>query len=190
MRLAGAGTREQANEFLLSYLPRFNAQFAVPAAQEETAYRALPPQLKLEDVLCFKYERVIAADNAVQFGQSRIQLLPGQARRSYARATVEVHEHFDGSLTVHYAGELLASTEAPPEAPKLRARGGRLRVPAPPSAQPQEEPSSEKPSVAAPRPASSTPRDDHYLVIPGWRARSYLARAHLPHALAPASAVG
>lgn len=161
LRLAGASTREQANEFLASYLPRFNAQFAVPAEQEGTAYRPLPPQLKLDDLLCFKYERIVAADNTVQFGQERIQLLAGKARRSYARATVEIHEHFDGSLTLHYAGELLASTEAPPEAPKLRARGGRVRVPAPPSAQPQGEPSSEKRPVAAPRPAGSKPRDDH-----------------------------
>lgn len=127
LRLAGASTREQANEFLTSYLPRFNAQFALPAAQEGTAYRALSPQLKLENLLCFKYERVVAADNTVQFGPQRIQVLASKERGSYARLTVEVHEHFDGSLTVHYAGQQLASTEAPLEAPHLRPRGGRLR---------------------------------------------------------------
>jgi hypothetical protein len=83
------------------------------------------------DLLCFKYERIVAADNTVQFGPHRIQLLPGKERRSYARATVEVHEHFDGSLTIHYAGKLLAATKAPPEAPKLRSRNGRLRLSAP-----------------------------------------------------------
>jgi|SRR5579863_1624592 len=127
LRLAGASTGEQANEFLAQYLPRFNAQFAVPAAQEGTAYRPLPAGLSLESLLCFKYERIVAADNTVQFGPQRIQVLPGQERRSYAQATVEVHEHFDGSLTIHYGGQQLAATEAPLEAPQLRARGGRLR---------------------------------------------------------------
>lgn len=145
LRLAGASTREQANEFLAQYLPRFNAQFAVPAAQEGTAYRPLPAGLSLESLLCFKYERIVAADNTVQFGPQRLQVLPGKERRSYAQATVEVHEHFDGSLTIHYAGELLAATEAPPEAPKLRPRNGRLRGPTSASVQaaaelPRDEP--------------------------------------------------
>ena len=165
LRLAGASTREQANEFLVSYLPRFNAQFAVPAAQEGTAYRALPPQLQLEDVLCFKYERVVAADNTVQFGPQRIQVLASKERGSYARVRVQVHEHFDGSLTLHYAGELLAAAEAPLEAPTLRSRGGRVRMPPPASAQ-DASPTAEAPEQAhsVPAPASQPkpkPRDDH-----------------------------
>jgi hypothetical protein len=108
------------------------------------------------DLLCFKYERIVAADNTVQFGPHRIQLLPGKERRSYARATVEVHEHFDGSLTIHYAGKLLAATKAPPEAPKLRSRNGRLRLSAPSSVQTEGEPLPDERPAAA-----SRPRNDH-----------------------------
>ncbi|MGI6540787.1 MAG: ISNCY family transposase [Bacillota bacterium] len=39
MRLAGINTIEQANEFLLRYIPRYNARFAVPAADETPAPR-------------------------------------------------------------------------------------------------------------------------------------------------------
>jgi transposase len=39
LRLAGASTLQQANQVLADYLPRFNAQFAVPAAREGSAYR-------------------------------------------------------------------------------------------------------------------------------------------------------
>jgi transposase len=39
LRLAGATTLEQANTLLQTYLPRFNAQFTVAAAQQESAYR-------------------------------------------------------------------------------------------------------------------------------------------------------
>jgi transposase len=130
LRLAGASTREQANAHVADYLPRFNAQFAVPAAQEATAYRPVPATFKPEQVYCFKYERVVAADNTVQFGQQRLQVLPGKERRSYARRTVQVHERFDGSLAIYYAGTCLVSTEAPLEAPSLRSRSGRLRLPA------------------------------------------------------------
>jgi transposase len=159
LRLAGARTCEQANAFLQEYVPRFNAQFAVPAAQAGTVYRPLPPDLRLEDLLCFKYERIVAADNTVQFGSQRIQVLAGKDRRSYARATVQVHEHFDGSLTIHYAGQQLAATEAPLEAPTLRSRGGRLRLPAAASLQ-TEPPAQERPTQAQ-RTHSGKPRDDH-----------------------------
>src|SRR5579863_8123678 len=159
LRLAGASTREQANAFLEPYLPRFNAQFGVPAAQEGTAYRPLPPGLKLDDLMCFKYERVVAADNTVQFGPQRIQVLAGPQRRSYARATVAVHEYFDGSLAIYSAGQRLASTEAPLEAPSLRARGGRLRLPAPASAQSEQQ--AEAGSLVEKQTPGSTLRDDH-----------------------------
>ena len=115
--------------------------------------------------MCFKYERVVAADHTVQFGPQRIQLLPGKERRSYARATVEVREHFDGSLSIHYAGERLASTEAPLEAPQLRARGRRLRLPASGSAQ-ADQPASAGASGGK-QTGASTPRADH-----PWRKRT------------------
>lgn len=125
LRLAGACTREQANEVLQAYLPRFNAQFAVEPAQGEPAYRPLPEALCLDMVFCFKYVRTVARDNTVTLGEHRLQLLPEKPRRSYARAQVEVHERLDGSLAVCYAGRCLLITTAPEEAPLLRARHGR-----------------------------------------------------------------
>jgi hypothetical protein len=126
LRLAEACTLAQANAVLAAYLPRFNAQFAVPPAQVGTAYRPFPAGLKVEEVLCFKYVRTVALDNTVQLGEHRLQLLPDKERRSYARAHVEVHERLDGSLAVYYAGRCLTCSPAPLEAPMLRARAGRL----------------------------------------------------------------
>jgi len=48
--------------------------------------------------------------------------MPTNARRSYPRARVEVHERLDGSLAVYYQGDCLATKPAPPEAPVLRVR--------------------------------------------------------------------
>jgi hypothetical protein len=66
----------------------------------------------------------VAADNTISFARQRLQLLPDAQRRSYARARVQVHEHFDGHLSVHYAGRCVATPEAPLEAPQVRARSG------------------------------------------------------------------
>jgi hypothetical protein len=124
LRLAEARTLEQANQVLTSYVPRFNAQFAVVAAQEGSAYRPLQETLRAEDLLCFKYLRMVAADNTISFATQRLQLLPDAQRRSYARARVQVHEHFDGHLSVHLAGRCVATTQAPLEAPVARTRSG------------------------------------------------------------------
>lgn len=123
LRLNGARTLAEANQVLWAYLPRFSERFAVPAAVEGTAYRRLPTRIAPEQHFCFKYERTVAADNTVQLGEHRLQLLPGRNRVSYAQCHVEVHERIDGSLAVYYQGEQLASQSAPPEAPVLRARG-------------------------------------------------------------------
>lgn len=127
LRLAGANTPALAQRFLERYLPRFNAQFAVPPHQPGNAWRPLPAGPRHEEVFCFKYRRTVAADNTISFAGTRLQLEPGPQRKSYARAQVEVHERLDGSLAVYHAGVCLATTPAPLEAPRLRTRSTPLR---------------------------------------------------------------
>ena len=124
LRLAGASTIDDANRVLWNFLPRFNAQFSVPPAQPGSAYRRLPTGLCLESVLCFKYQRTVAADNTIRFNGQVIQLLPGWDRRSYAHARVEVQERLDGSLVAQYQGKTITSRPAPPHPVTLRARKG------------------------------------------------------------------
>jgi hypothetical protein len=119
-----------------SFLPRFNERFRVPAAQAGSAYRPLAAAPPPETLFCFKYRRVVAADNTIQFAGQRLQLHPTAARQSWVRAVVEVHERLDGSLAVYYQQACLATTAAPLEAPALRAQAGRRAVAAPPPADP------------------------------------------------------
>ena len=124
LRLAGASTVEEADRLLRAFLPRFNTRFGVPPAQAGSAYRQLPTGLCMESILCFKYERTVAADNTIHFNSKVIQLLPGLDRTSYAHAHVEVQERLDGSLVVSYHGCTIATQEAPPNPVSLRARKG------------------------------------------------------------------
>ena len=80
MRLAGATTIEQANKVLWDFLPRFNRQFGVPAAEPGTAYRQLPPGVSLNATLCFKYLRTVANDNTVRFNGATLQILADDLR--------------------------------------------------------------------------------------------------------------
>ena len=124
LRLAGARTLADAQAVLEAFLPIFNARFAVPAVHPGSAYRPWPAGLAPEQVFCFKYLRVVGADNTVQLGAHRLQVLPSRERTSYARVQVEVHERLDGSVAVYHHGQCLATHPAPPTAPQLRARKG------------------------------------------------------------------
>lgn len=124
LRLAGTTTEEDANRVLQQFLPHFNTLFGVPPAQPGSAYRPLPPELELERVLCFKYQRTVGADNTIRFGGTVLQLLPSPERASYARAKVEVQERLDGSLAVCHERKIVATRPAPPSPATLRARGG------------------------------------------------------------------
>jgi hypothetical protein len=125
LRIEQAKTIDEATAVLRRFLPRFNARFAVPPAQPGSAYRPVPPGVRAQDVLCFKYVRMVAADNTLRFGDNVLQLLPKPERASFSRARVTVLERLDGSLVVRHNGKTVASRKAPPEPAVLRARHGR-----------------------------------------------------------------
>ena len=99
---------------LKQFLPRFNRRFQVPARCPDPAFRPLPPELCLEQVLCFKNRRLVAKDNTVKFQRHILQLLPGQKRRTYAGAVVAVLQGLDGRLSLQHEGRIIAAQERPP----------------------------------------------------------------------------
>ena len=58
--------------------------------------------------------RKVARDNTVKYNWRVLQLLPDQARTSYAGLRVEVLERPDGELIVRYEGRRVATQEPPP----------------------------------------------------------------------------
>ena len=133
LRLSGASSIGEANGVLEHFLPRFNRRFRVPPQYPESAFRALDPELCLEQILCFKHPRKVAKDNTVRFQLHTLQLLPGRERPSYAGAAVEVLEGLDGRLSVRHEGRIIAAQEAPPSPVFLRNGHQRSApVPAPP----------------------------------------------------------
>ena len=134
LRLAGASSIGEANRVLEQFLPRFNQRFPVPPQHPELAFRPLNPELRLEQVRCFKHRRRVARDNTVRFQLHTLQLLPSPERPSYAGAAVEVLEGLDGRLSVRHEGRIVAAQEAQPSPVFLR-NGHRLSatVPVPPS---------------------------------------------------------
>jgi transposase len=132
LALAGITTPAAAEAFLTTtFLPGFNAQFAVPAAVATSAYRPVPRGCDLDRVCAFHYARQVALDNTVRVEEVVLQLAPGPHRRSYARAQADVVQCLDGSWRVYVGDRLVATTLAPPDPGQLRARKRRSGVLAP-----------------------------------------------------------
>ncbi|MFA5026843.1 MAG: ISNCY family transposase [Candidatus Methylomirabilota bacterium] len=126
LALAGITTPAAGDRFLATtFLPAFNARFAVPAAVATPAYRPVPRGVDLARVCAFHYARQVARDNTVRVDGVVLQLAPGPHRRSYARAQADVVQCLDGAWRVYVGEHLIATTPAPPDPGQLRARRRR-----------------------------------------------------------------
>jgi hypothetical protein len=123
LRLAGIRTPTAGDAFLRdTFLPAFNARFAVPPALAASGYRPVPRGLDLDRVCAFHYARTVAADNTVTLDGLVLQLQPGPRGRSYAKAPAEVVQCLDGSWRVYVHDHLVVTTPAPLDPGQLRAR--------------------------------------------------------------------
>jgi hypothetical protein len=109
LRLAGASTIDDANAVLARHRIEHNERFAVNARDSRPAWRAVPSGLDVERICSLHYEAVVGNDNTVRIGSNIFDIPPGPARRSYARARVEVRQILDGSWRIYSGDDLIAS---------------------------------------------------------------------------------
>lgn len=108
--LAAAGVHDMAsaNRYLAEvYLPAFNAEFAVPAREEGSAF---VPWIggSLDDILCEQAERTVGNDNCVKFEGLALQIPADRHRCNYVKARVRVHRYVNGNLAVFHGPRKLA----------------------------------------------------------------------------------
>jgi transposase len=100
LRLAAIATIEAANRYLREqFVPDYNARFAVPAAEEGSAFIPYAGR-PLEDVLCVQESRQVGRDNCVNWSGMALQIPPQPHRHHYVKATVRVHQYPDGQLAI------------------------------------------------------------------------------------------
>jgi transposase len=108
LRLAGISTRDEANQFLQTYLPTYNAKFARLPAETDNAYRSLPAKLDLSVIFSFQYSRIVANDNTVRVGATTMQIPENAERSSYAKTRTIFCVGIDGSTFVLHNGRRIA----------------------------------------------------------------------------------
>lgn len=149
LREAGASNLEEANQVLVSFLPKYNQRFRVKPTQAGTAYVPWPKEYRAKDYFCFKHTRTVTNDNTIPFDGHRLQIPPGPKRRSYAKAKVEVQQHLDGQLEIRYQGESLVTFQPAEQQPVRVMKFSPLPADETPKKQVQRK--------SAPKPKERTP---------------------------------
>ena len=109
---AGITNMADANRYLQQvYLPRFNAEFRVPASAEGTAFIPYIGN-NLPDVLCEQHERTVGNDNCVSFAGMELQIPADGARHHYVKVAVRVHRYVDGTMGIFHGPRKLAGYDA------------------------------------------------------------------------------
>jgi len=116
LQLNAITTVEEANKFLRdTYIAEFNRKFSVPAAQTGNAFLPVRGQ-DLELVFSLQHDRVAGKDNTVRVANLCLQIERTSWRSSLAGCRVKVHQHFDETFTILFAGRVVGrySSEGAP----------------------------------------------------------------------------
>jgi transposase len=112
LKLAGIRSVAGANRWLAkSYIPAYNAAFAIAAEQDGSAFLK-DRSAAWAEILCVQDERVVGNDNTVKWNRLCLQLPPSHLRPHFVKATVCVHEYPDGTLAVFLGPHRLADYDA------------------------------------------------------------------------------
>ena len=100
LRLAGVTTIEGANEFLKTFIPKFNAQFALPIDSTKSVFEPQPSDEKINLTLAVLTERTVDSGHCIQFNKCYYRMLDQNGHQvHYIKGTKSmVIQAFDGSL--------------------------------------------------------------------------------------------
>lgn len=104
MRLLNISTISEANKFLKEvYISKHNARFSVLPKDKTNMHRPLLPFDDLARIFTMQSKRMVSRNLAVQYKNSKYQLLPEKGYRySLRNSPVVVYEKEDGSMTFRF----------------------------------------------------------------------------------------
>ena len=102
LRLANISTIDEANEFLKTFIPKFNAKFSVTPANRANLHREVGKDLKssLPRIFSIQSERKVNSDYTVMFKNRFFQLTETQPVTVFKKDTVTVEEHLNGETKI------------------------------------------------------------------------------------------
>ena len=74
-RISKINNIDDANKFLINYIPKYNSKFAIEPTSNENLFLKLPKRYDLDELLCVKFERTIDNSGVFSLNNSKFQLL-------------------------------------------------------------------------------------------------------------------
>lgn len=68
-------TIEQANEFLITYIKKYNSQFAIEPQNKQSMFLKIPKRYNLDELLCVRFERTIDNAGVFSINNSKFQIM-------------------------------------------------------------------------------------------------------------------
>jgi transposase len=134
LRKAGAGTLEEANEYLEGeFLPEWNERFTEKAAGEVDAHRTVGETMRLESILSHVEQRQVTNDYTVSWEGQRWQIPKQEVRPGLRKSTVRIEARLDGTVAARLGDRFVAlSVCEKAEKPRVAIkRPARRHIPAP-----------------------------------------------------------
>ena len=125
MRLEGIKTKEGANKFLISYLPKYNKRFMKKALNPTDVHVKLPGEVDLDRYLCIKEERTLRKDNTISYNNRLYQI-----EDTIRAKKVRVEERIDCSIYITSKGRELSYKEIMerPEKKEMKAKTLKIKT--------------------------------------------------------------
>lgn len=100
LRLAGITTMEAANEFLDSYIKKFNAKFALPSDSIKSVFEVQPTEEKINLTLAVLMERTVDCGHCIQLAKHYYRMLDSRGLQVHFRKGTKAMtiKAFDGSM--------------------------------------------------------------------------------------------
>lgn len=98
LRLAGVTTIDEANEFLNSYIKKFNAKFALPVNSTRSVFETQPSDEKINLILAVLTERTVDCGHCIRFENHYYRMLDSRGLQVHFRKGTKVMaiKAFDG----------------------------------------------------------------------------------------------
>jgi len=140
LRLAGIDDLAPANAFLPGFLDRYNARFAKPARDPQSAWVPLPADLDMPYYFATRETRTVRRDHCISFAGQLLQLLPGPKDPSLVGQRVSVHTVPEGDLYVYHDKRRIAHQAVAPAPPAPLTPAAQPTDAAQPAAPPNNPP--------------------------------------------------
>jgi hypothetical protein len=122
MRLDDINTINEANEFLKTYIPKFNEQFSVIPKEQVNLHKPINKELnvKLPQIFSIQSQRKVNNDYTIRFKNQFFQLEEKQPTTIFKKDTVIIEEYLNGDIKINFKGHYLKYFVLPERPKKIK----------------------------------------------------------------------